>query len=465
VRVGLVGRMLIASGLLVLVVGAALAVLLPAVAQLGDSQRRAQQSEQTLVVANRLERLVVDMETGQRGFLLTQQEKSLQPWQVARASFGGQATLLAGLVADNPEQQVRARQIAAAGTSYIRDYSVPLVQAAREDPGGVRRVAATEEGTGRVNAIRAEFDEFIAAEERLAAVRQRQADAAANRAIVATGVGLVGSVVLIGLFTAYLTRAIVQPVRRAAAMAGRVAGGDLEARLRERGAGEIGVLQHSFNTMVRSLRRAHDELAASRARIVSAADHARRRIERDLHDGTQQRLVSLLLDVRAAESGVPADQPGLRTQLAGIADGLAGAFDELREISRGIHPTILSEGGLAPAVKALARRATVPVELDVDLPGRLPEPVEVCAYYVVSEALANTAKYAHASYVEVHAGVDDGRLRLSIHDDGIGGADPHTGSGLIGLADRLHALGGTMAIDSPSGHGTTLTVDVPVTAR
>jgi signal transduction histidine kinase len=296
-------------------------------------------------------------------------------------------------------------------------------------------------------------------------VRQRQADSAANRAVVATGVGLVASIILIGLFTGYLTKAIVQPVRQAAVVAGRVAGGDLDARLPEGAAGEIGVLQKSFNTMVGSLRRARDELGASRARIVTATDHARRRIERDLHDGTQQRLVSLLLDIRAAESAVPADQPGLRAQLAGIAGGLTGAFEELREISRGIHPAILSEGGLVPALRALARRATVPVELDVDLPHRLPEPVEVGAYYVVSEALANTAKHARASGVEVQAGIRDGYLRLSIQDDGIGGADTRTGSGLVGLADRVHALGGTMAVDSPSGHGTTLVVEVPVTGR
>ena len=134
---------------------------------------------------------------------------------------------------------------------------------------------------------------------------------------------------------------------------------------------------------------------------MAAGDQARRLIERDLHDGIQQRLVSLLPELRAAEAAVPAEPPQLRAQLAGVAEGLAGAFDELREISRGIHPPILSEGGLAPALKVLARQSTVPVELTVDVPERLPEPVEVGAYYVVCEALANTAKHAQASVAHV----------------------------------------------------------------
>ena len=464
-RGGLVGRMLIASGLLALVIGVAFAVLLSSVAQLRDTQRRAQQSEETLVVANRLERLVVDMETGQRGFLLTRQEQVLQPWQAARASFGEQATLLERLVAGNPGQEAWARRIAEAGTSYIRDYSVPLVDAARRDPAAVATAAVTDEGKRRVDAIRTDFEAFVAAEQQLTVARQRQSDAAANRAVLAAAGGLIGSLLLIALFIGYLTRTIVQPVRRAAAMAGRVAGGDLSARLPERGVGEVGMLQRWFNTMAGSLQRGRDDLAASRARIVTATDQVRRRIERDLHDGTQQRLVSLLLDLRAAEAAAPADQPQLRAQLAGIADGLTSTFDELREISRGIHPAILSEGGLPPALKALARRAPVPVELDVDIPERLPEPIEVGAYYVVSEALANTAKHARASIAEVQVRGRDGRLKLSIHDNGVGGADPDQGSGLIGLTDRVHALGGTISVDSPPGRGTTLLVDLPMTGR
>jgi signal transduction histidine kinase len=195
---------------------------------------------------------------------------------------------------------------------------------------------------------------------------------------------------------------------------------------------------------------------------VAAADQARRRIERDLHDGTQQRLVSLVLDLRAAEAAMPPERPELRKQLAQVADGLTGALEELRELSRGIHPAILSEGGLPPALKALARRSAVPVELEVDVQARLPEPVEAAAYYVVSEALANAAKHAHASVAQVKAQARDGRLRLSVRDDGVGGATPGGGSGLIGLADRVEALGGTIKVHSPAGRGTSLQVDLPI---
>jgi signal transduction histidine kinase len=245
-------------------------------------------------------------------------------------------------------------------------------------------------------------------------------------------------------------------------MAGRLAGGDLGVRMAERGVGEIGVLERSFNTMAGSLQQSRDELAASRARVVAAGDQARRRIERDLHDGTQQRLVSLVLDLRAAEAAAPPELAELKGQLARVADGLTGALDELRELSRGIHPAILSEGGLPPALKALARRSALPVELEVDVPARLPEPVEVAAYYVVSEALANAAKHANASVARVQARARDGHLHLSVSDDGVGGAAPGLGSGLVGLADRVEALNGAITIDSPAGRGTSLQVDLPV---
>jgi signal transduction histidine kinase len=247
-------------------------------------------------------------------------------------------------------------------------------------------------------------------------------------------------------------------------MADRLAGGDLSVRMTERAVAELGVLEHSFNTMAGSLEQSRQELAASRARIVTAGDQARRRIERDLHDGTQQRLVSLVLDVRAAEASVAPEQPQLRAQVARVADGLAGALEELRELSRGIHPAILSEGGLGPALKALARRSAVPVELDLDVRGRLPEPVEVAAYFAVSEALANAAKHAQASLAQVEARARDGVLELSVRDDGVGGATPGGGSGLVGLADRVEALGGTLTVHSPAGQGTSIQIDLPITA-
>ena len=457
--------MLIASGLLALLIGTAFAVLLSSVADLRASERRARRSEEVLVVANRLERLVVDLEAAQLGFVITNQERFLQPWQDARTALPGEGGTLERLVADSPAQQEQARRIVEATRSYLRDYSVPLVTAARRDPAAARTVAATDEGRRRMDALQAEFDRFVASERGLAAARQRRSDAATRRAIVAAAAGLGGSILLIVLFAGYLTRAIVQPVRRAAAMAGRLAGGDLGARMPERGVGEIGMLEASFNTMAGSLELSREELAASRTRVVAAADQARRRIERDLHDGTQQRLVSLVLDLRAAQAAVPPELPGLRAQLARVADGLTGALEDLRELSRGIHPAVLSEGGLAPALKALARRSAVPVELEVEVPARLAEPVEVAAYYVVSEALANTAKHANASVIHVRVQAGDDRLQLSVRDDGVGGATPGRGSGLVGLTDRVQALGGTITIHSPAGQGTRLQIDLPVQGR
>jgi PAS domain S-box-containing protein len=212
----------------------------------------------------------------------------------------------------------------------------------------------------------------------------------------------------------------------------------------------------------RNLEGSRAELAASRARIVTAADQTRRQIERDLHDGVQQRLVSLALEQRSAEEMVPPELRELQAQLSRVVDGLAGALEELQEISRGIHPAILAQGGLAPALKTLARRSAVPVELEVRAETRLPEPVEVAVYYVMSEALTNTAKHAHASAVHVAVEARDGVLQLSIRDDGSGGADPTRGSGLIGLTDRVDALGGTIDVASPVGQGTTLLVTFPI---
>jgi signal transduction histidine kinase len=202
------------------------------------------------------------------------------------------------------------------------------------------------------------------------------------------------------------------------------------------------------------------ELLASRSRIVTTADQTRRRIERDLHDGAQQRLVTLTMKLRAlGADGAPG---ALGRDLEAIAAGLDEVLDDLRETAMGLHPVILSRGGLGPALKALRRRSPVPVELDVGTNRRLPEPVEAAAYYVVAEALTNAAKHAHASVVRVEADVIDEHLRVSVRDDGVGAADPARGSGLVGLTDRVEALGGRLSLQSPPGGGTTLEVDLPL---
>jgi len=204
------------------------------------------------------------------------------------------------------------------------------------------------------------------------------------------------------------------------------------------------------------------ELTASRARIVAASDAARRRLERDLHDGVQQRLVSLALDVRAAQSALPPATDGIRDELAEVVVGLTDALEELREIARGIHPAILSEGGLGPALKTLARRAPVPMTIDVRIEDDIPDGVAVAAYYSISELVTNTAKHASASGFNVKVSAAEACLRIVASDDGIGGADPARGSGLVGLRDRVEALGGTIVVQSPTGSGTVVDVALPL---
>ena len=203
-------------------------------------------------------------------------------------------------------------------------------------------------------------------------------------------------------------------------------------------------------------------LNASRARIVAAADRTRRRIERNLHDGAQQRLVSLALHLREAQAAAP-ESDELADRLEGAVTEVTEVLEELREIARGIHPAILTEGGLPPALRALARRCAVPVSLDIKVAERrLPEPVEIAAYYAISEALTNTAKHAHASAAEVEVAARDGGLRVCVRDDGRGGADFAGGSGLAGIKDRMEALGGRIWLHSPPGAGTAVHIVMPL---
>jgi signal transduction histidine kinase len=631
-RGGLTRRTVVASGVLALVVGSAFAILLFAIEDLRDASERARHSEEVLAAANQLERLLIDVETGQRGFVISGEERFLEPWDDARRAFSEQARTLERLAAArHAAQGERARRLARAGESYIRDYSVQVVEAARREPALARTTAVTDDGKRRVDALRSAFDEFAAVERDLAATRQTRAKAAARWAILAATTGIAGSILLIVVFTGYLTGAIVRPVRQAAGMAARLAGGDLSVRMPETGPGEIGGLEHAFNTMAGSLEASREELrliveeqaalrrvatlvakglppdkvfaavteevgrllaapstrlvryeadgtasvvaawseigvdfpvgshvsidgenvaasvlatgrvarmdsfeeasgplaallrelgirsavgapivvedrlwgavvadwmqpeplppetegrlaqftelvataianadsraelTASRARVVAAADETRRRLERDLHDGTQQRLVSLALDLRTIEATVPPELGDLRAQLGEVGKGLADAVEDLREISRGLHPAILSRGGLGPALKTVSRRSAVPVRLQVrGADRRLPEGVEVAAYFVVSEALTNAAKHSGASVVDVDVDADDECIRLSIRDDGGGGADPAQGSGLVGLKDRVDTLGGTIEIASPLGGGTSLVVKLPL---
>jgi signal transduction histidine kinase len=223
----------------------------------------------------------------------------------------------------------------------------------------------------------------------------------------------------------------------------------------------LGSLVDELAKVAGEQRELRHQVAASRVRIVAAADEARRRIERDLHDGAQQRIVALTLGLKTAEMAVPPEMSELSDELSTIAEGLAGVTDDLREMARGIHPSILAEGGIAPALRTLARRSVVPVELELDADGRLPEQIEVAAYYVVSESLTNIAKHAHATVARISATLHSSELRIRIADDGRGGAETIAGSGLIGLHDRVEAVGGSLSISSPPGFGTAIEATFP----
>jgi signal transduction histidine kinase len=207
----------------------------------------------------------------------------------------------------------------------------------------------------------------------------------------------------------------------------------------------------------------HAKLEASRARVLAAADATRRLIERDLHDGTQQRLVSLMLELRAMETMVPPELEELKGRLSHTTQVLDGALEDLRGIARGLHPALLSRRGLEPAIKALASCSAVPVELNIHADRHLAQRFEATTYQIVSEAVTNAAEHADASVVHVDLSVKDATIRLSIRDDGNGGADPDRGSGLLSIRDRVEALGGSLEITSPVGAGTSLLAEIPIT--
>ena len=212
----------------------------------------------------------------------------------------------------------------------------------------------------------------------------------------------------------------------------------------------------------RALRERVDDLRSARSRIIEAADAERKRIERDLHDGAQQRLVAVALTLGLAESRVGSDPIGAAGLISQARDEVQQAVKELRELARGIHPAVLSDRGLGAALEGLAQRAPVPVEITGVPTTRLQPAVEAAVYFTTAEALTNVAKYSNASTAFVHLAVDDGRLRLQVGDDGVGGADLASGSGLRGLCDRADALDGRCEVDSPPGGGTTVTVELPL---
>ncbi|GAA3449902.1 CHASE3 domain-containing protein [Dactylosporangium matsuzakiense] len=629
-RGGMTGRLAATSALFAVMISAAFAAILVSVYQLRSSVTVVTRAERAVSASNTLERLVLDVEAGRRGYALTHDRALLDPWVRAQRQIPLRQQELAAAVAGSPAQAARMTRLNSNVTAYLDNYADPAI--AGDEAGGPTSIDSKSimDGQRQIAALRAEFDEFINTQR----VAVDQMHAAANRAgrqaLMAGVAGLAVALVAVAILTRSLAVMVVRPLHRMVMAADRVAGGDLQVRVATAAPAEVGALQRTFNAMVAALDRnrtqlgavaaeqaalrrvatvaargrsaeevfaavteeagklfgadaavllrfeadsnativaswSHDpahrvglgrvqvadggvagrvlrsgrpirmagehsadflrqefgdatirsaigapvlvggrtwgalkalsrcsrsleqhdaeraaeftelvasaiattqaraDLTASRARVVAATDESRRRIERDLHDGTQQRLIALLLALRATETQVGG---GLHDRLHGIGSDLSDAIDELRELARGIHPSILSEGGLGPAIRSLARRSPVPVEVRLDLPARLDASVEIGVYYVVAEALTNAVRHAHASVISIRAAIGDAQLALSVEDDGVGGADPANsiGTGLTGLGDRVAALGGTMQIASRPGAGTTLTITIPLVA-
>jgi PAS domain S-box-containing protein len=240
---------------------------------------------------------------------------------------------------------------------------------------------------------------------------------------------------------------------------------DQEVRMEKSGEDEVLAITRDVTERKRAERelvRQQEELRRSRTRIIGAEATERRRLERNLHDGAQSRLVALSLALRLAQSQVPANPDAAVELLANATSELAQALEELRALARGLHPAILADRGLGPALDALAERSPLPVEVETGLDGRLPEPVEVAVYYIVSEALTNVAKYAQASQATVGVQCLDGGVVVEVADNGVGGADPAAGSGLRGLVDRVEALDGRLSVESSPGSGTRISARIPL---
>ena len=364
-RGGLKRRTIAASGILAFVVGAAFFTLILAVRDVRSAERRSDRSQTVLIAANALERLVLDLETGQRGFILTGQERFLEPWMAARQSFPGLAANLMRLVAGDPADEARARRIARAERSYIAEYSVPLVAAARRGDSSARSIAATAAGKRRVDAIRRDFDALIGSERRTAAQAADQADNVTRRTAAAAALGFAGSIALIALYAGYLTRAIVRPVRRAAAMAGRLAGGDLAARMPETGAGEIGGLERAFNVMGESLERNRDELGA----LVGEQTALRRVATLVARGGAPEEVFSAVAEELAQL--VDADLATLiRYEGDGTATVVGGWSGRGIDIPIGSRLTVLGEG---VAVRIRQTGEPARVERFAGPPGSIPD--------------------------------------------------------------------------------------------
>ncbi|GGM22484.1 hypothetical protein GCM10010129_78490 [Streptomyces fumigatiscleroticus] len=451
---GLTSLTVAASGLLALLISVGFAVLWWAISDANSSVSARRASRTALVEAGTMEQLLVDLETGQRGYVITKREEFLQPWQTAREALPGETRRFVDSTTSRAQRRT-AEQIARGVRSFLDDYSIPLVEMVRRGDPAAAGLKETTEGKDRVDALREQFNRYVTDERAQLAQRTDAAGANSHQAVLAAALGLAASLALVAVFTVLQHRAVVRPVRGAAAAAEELAGGDLSVRVPPSRVAEIGTLGTSFNNMAASLQ-------DSRRRIMESTEAVHRRTARDLHDGAQQRLVSLMIGLRLARELIPGTETAAIDLLDQSIDNAQTAVNELRELASGIYPLVLTVKGLVAAVKDLAARCPVPTVVVCEDERRISSTVESNAYFVVAEAVTNAVKHAQASRIDVLIEFGD-MLRIKVADDGIGGVGRSSaGSGMTGLADRVAAFDGKLAIDSPPGGGTTILIQIPV---
>ncbi|MFH8625933.1 CHASE3 domain-containing protein [Streptomyces vietnamensis] len=453
-RLGLTSLTVATSGLLALLIGVAFAVLLWAINDANNSVSDRRASRTALVNAGNMEQLLVDLETGQRGYVITEREEFLEPWHAARKALPAESRRFTDSTTSRG-QRGAAERIARDVRSFLDGYSIPLVEMVRRGDPAAGGLEQATEGKRRVDALRALFDQYMADERVQLAERTDAAGTNSHQAVLTAAVGLAASTALCAVFTVLQHRAVVRPVRGAAAAAQELAGGDLGVRVPPSRIAEIGALGTSFNSMAASLQ-------DSRRRIMESTQAVHRRTARDLHDGAQQRLVSLMISLRLARELLPDAESSMVDLMDQSIDIAQTAINELRELASGIYPLVLTVKGLVPAVRDLASRCPVPTVVVCEDERRVSPTVEANAYFVVAEAVTNAVKHARASRIDVL--VEFGEvLQIKVVDDGIGGVGKaDAGSGMTSLADRVAAFDGRLTIDSPPGGGTTLLIRIPI---
>jgi signal transduction histidine kinase len=455
-------------GVLVAVVAAAL-VALVAVAVGGTLlSARSYRSAESLAAdreraSNRMLSGLLDAETASRGYALTRDAAQLARLTAARVAFPADAEELYALVAGDADLDATGRELGRIGGRWLAASDERIQEPARTGPRRGGREPARAERRQRLASRFVRQHALLAeqVEERRRAALDQADD---RRALMLGAIGGVAVLAVIGVGAAARRawRGVGGPLRALEAGVARVAAGQLSEPVSAppAAAGELASVTQGFNRMQARLAGLIEELRMSRSRIVAAGDGARRRLERDLHDGAQQRLVAVSLRLGMARVALDDDPAEAGRLLDEGRSELAQAFDELRELARGIHPAILTERGLEPALRALAARAPLPVEVTAP-PDRLPPDLEAAVYFVAAESVTNLIRHAGASSAAIVLERREGRVSVEIRDDGRGGAEVGTGSGLVGLTDRVAALDGTLGVVSPAGGGTVVRAEFP----